>query len=259
VREAYCAAGEKRWPLGRALWSLLLGRDYRVALLGFSYLKCLDDRVDNERDAGRALAVLARQRALLAETASNLAPDPEALPALESWGVRVWRFDRAREGKLHPLFEVILGTMELDVRRRGRVLARAELTAYEDAIGGATLAYLAHFAAPGRALPEAFARAASRAYVGADCLMDLAEDLPLGLVNAPAEDLARLGFAAEDLPDRSEGARRWCAERAGEVTAAFGAAARELRAVEPVSLRLVCRLLLAPKRRKFHRFAERLR
>jgi phytoene/squalene synthetase len=259
VREAYRAAGEKRWPLGRAVWALLLGRHYRTALLGFAYLKCLDALVDGDSDGPRALARLARQRALLAQTASGLAPREDALGPPESWGVRLWRLDRARGGELAPLFEQILATMELDVERRGRALPRERLAAYEHALGAATLGYLASFAAPGRALPEGFVRAASRAYIGADCLLDLREDLAQGLVNAPAEDLARYGFEPAELPDGSEGARRWVAARAAEVAQAFEAAARELLSVEPRRLRIACRLLLAPKQRKFRRFAEGLR
>src|ERR1700752_117510 len=62
VRAAFAAAGEKHFFLARLLYSTIFGAEWGQPILGFAYLKCLDDLVDDDLDSGRARALLATQR-----------------------------------------------------------------------------------------------------------------------------------------------------------------------------------------------------
>jgi hypothetical protein len=253
VREAFRAAGEKRFPLARLLYAAVLGARWKQAVLGFAYFKCVDRLVDEDADAGRALAVLAAQRRLMRHVyAGAVAPEGLALP--ERFGAPVFADDRRIGAPLRAEFEAILASMELDTRRRGTLLGAAALDAYVREVGANVLRCLLYHAAPGVALPPAFVARASRAYLEADALIDLREDLALGVINVPAEDVASLGLS---LDPSDPALRSWIARRAARVLDDFAVARAEGRRLERWSLRLLARMYLAGKERGLRRFLAR--
>ena len=252
VREAFAAAGEKRFFLARVFYRTIFGADWKHAVLGFAYFKCLDTLVDEDPDARRALAVLAAQRRFIARVYAGDAIDGLAPP--ERFGAPFFAYDRAIGSPLRVEFETILASMDLDTRRRGRALDAAALDAYVLEVGGGVFRSLMYHAAPDVVLPTGFLEHASRAYLKADALIDLRHDLALGVVNVPAEDVERYGITL----DCSDSAlRSWIEREAGRVLDDFATALAEGRRLGRWSLRLLAWLYLATKRRGLRRFLVR--
>ncbi len=253
VREAFDASGEKHFLLARALYSLLFGRDWGQAILGFGYLKCLDDLVDEDPDVERALAVLARQTDFIRRVYEHDRIDRSLVPP-ERFGLPFFVYDRNSGGRLRHSFEAILATMEFDTRRRGVVLDEAELDAYFVELGSAVLRFLVFFGAPGFDPPPAFMATASRAYLIADSIIDVRHDLRLGVINLSREDVERFGLTLEaEDPLLLE----WMKERAGAVLELFSEALSHGRRLDRRSLRFLSKLYLSTKRRKLCRFLAR--
>lgn len=253
VREAFDRAGEKRFLLAQLLYPLVFGPAWRDAVLTFAYLKCLDDVVDEDPDAERALAVLARQRVMLARAYAGDAADA-GVGAPERFGLPVFERDRARGARLRGLLEGILATMEFDTRRRGAWLDAAALDTYVIELGSSVFGLFAQLAKPGTTLPPAFVTEGSRAYLYGDALIDLRHDLALGVINVPREDIDR--YRLSGAPD-DEGLRAWVAGRAPEILGHFARASAQARQMRPRGARLFLRLALAAKRRKLRRFLAR--
>jgi hypothetical protein len=256
VREAFDSAGEKHFRLARFFYSILFGRNWMFAILGFAYLKCLDDVVDEDVDTNRALGVLARQKRLI-DRAYGGESVRESLPSPERFGLPFFLYDRAHGNRLRTAFETVLSSMQFDTRRRGRLIGAAALDAYVVQLGSTVFRYLQHFAAPEATLDDRFAAVAARAYLYADALIDLRHDLRLGIVNVPEEDIVRYRLSL-DLDDPH--LRAWMARRAAFVLEQFEQALGLARRLESRPLRLLSRLYLSTKRRSLHRFlaGERL-
>ncbi len=254
VREAFAAAGEKHFFLARVLYSTLFGAQWGQPILGFAYLKCLDDLVDEDLDSGRARALLAAQRRFIANIYAGGGTIAGSLRPPERFGHPFFCHDRQRGAPLRATFESIIATMELDTRRRGIPLSAAALDAYVLALGGGVLRFLMHFAAPDVELPASFVELASRAYLYADALIDVEHDLAFNLINVPMEDIARWGLALDASDPRL---RAWVEYRAAQVLADFDAAMAQARQLERWSLRLLAALYLSAKRRKLLRFLAR--
>lgn len=248
--EAYRASREKNYVLARLLYGTLFGRAWRHAIVGFAWLKCLDDAVDEEPDADRAADTLRRQRRLMERVYGGDGLSGEALPIPDRFGVPLFRRDRALGAPLRPILEAILETMAFDVDRRGKVLSDAELDAHVVKLGGSVLRYLAHFVSMDLRLPDEYVEPASRAYLHADSLIDLAEDLRAGLINIPAEAMERYG-----IDPRSPGpeVEAWRRNQVPGITALFEEARSHTRRIDSRAMRLLSSLFLARKRRHFER------
>lgn len=250
AREAFHAAGEKRYPLARLAYPLLLGPDWRYALLAWGYIKTLDDLVDEEASAQQSLDVLKLQAELIERIYAGLPPRSQ-LSRTEVFGEAFFRWDRSHGARLRTPLEAVLRSMEYDIRRRGCPEPFAGIDAYLVEMGGALFDLLVHFAVPRLDLPSGLRESACRAYLYADTLMDLEHDLAFGLVNVPLEDLDAWGIDP-DTPDAST-LRRWVADRAPAVEAQFELAFARLRRLPRVP-GAWGRLLLGQKRRRFRHF-----
>jgi hypothetical protein len=98
--------------------------------------------------------------------------------------------DALGPGVLRAPVEAVLRSIESDARRRNLLTSRSELDRWALDMGGATLRYLAWacFVSPDRGLPDAFVRAASLAYLLADCAIDVDEDLAVGILRVAREE-----------------------------------------------------------------------
>lgn len=251
VREAFNAAGEKRYILARLAYPYFLGTNWRWALVGWAYIKCLDDLVDEDEASESAIKKLKAQMQLLEQTYAGSLPDP-GLSKLESYGQKFFAWDRGCGAPLRSSVEMIIETMEFDLRRRGLALPREEIDAYIIKMGGAIADYFTHFAMPGRKPSAGLKNAGIRAYLYADTLMDLAHDLKFGLINIPAEDLESEGIY---LTKGFEACREWVALQAPRVEGHFDEAINLMREM-PGCTRLWCRFLLNRKRKAFRRFLD---
>lgn len=252
VREAFDAAGEKHFLLARTLYAVLFGRDWGQAILGFGYLKCLDDLVDEDPDSERALAVLARQTDFI-RTIYEFG-EVESLAGPERYGFPFFVHDRDRGAPLRSSFETILATMEFDTRRRGIVLDAAELDDYFVELGSGVLRFLLQFGAPDFEPPTAFITQASRAYLMADALIDVRHDLNQGVINISKQDVDRFALSLE--PD-DPSLVAWIGEYAPIVMQLFREALAHGFRLSRRSLRLLSALYLSTKRRSLNRFIAR--
>lgn len=253
LREAFAASGEKRFELSSRLYPRLFGPDWDYVLLGFAYVKVIDNVVDVEPDAEKALAYLSRQRRLLEACYGGAAPAAGELPAPDRFGHQFFLQDARAGGPLRSCFEEVFAVMEFDVRRRGRVLSHEELDAHLVATGEPGIRFLTTFMAPEVELPPAYLALASRAYLWADSLLDLEEDLADGLINVPAEAIERFQLtpAADD-----RGLPLWVAEQAGRAMGYFDQALAQTDELEHPALILFCKLYLGRKRKKLVRLLE---
>jgi hypothetical protein len=253
VREAFEAAREKHYLIARTLYPAVFGAEWRSAILTFSYLKCLDDLVDEDPDPQRALATLDRQRVAIERGYSGGLPATSAGP--ERFGMPVFARDRHRGGSLRDPVEAILDSMEFDTRRRGEQLDAAALDAYVLDLGSRVFDLFSRLTASCSALAEDLVAEGSRAYLYADALIDLQHDLALGVINVSREDVSRHALCCRPGDARLQA---WIAERAPAVFAHFARALAQLRTLPGWRLRYFLVLFLANKQRKLRRYVAAL-
>ena len=141
------------------------------------------------------------------------------------------------------------------MRRRYQVLAGSVLDAYFVKMGQATIEYTTYFVSPGVRLPPSYIQSASRAYLYADTLMDLEHDLRLGIINIPAEDIEPFRL---DLRAGGDTLRHWVTTRSAAVEQYYREALRETARLDNFRIRLLSRLYLFRKRRRFRAFLEQM-
>jgi hypothetical protein len=245
----YAAAGEKRLWLARAAFPFLLGPAWQYALLAFAYLKLFDNLVDEDADSVRASDAFGTHRALAARIYAGEAPSP-ALPVVQQIGAFVFQFDRTNGCPLRRHLEDAVESMAIDIARRGKLLSEAEIDANLHLGGGGTLRACVWFAAPDLELPESLVNAICDAYMHADSLIDLEHDLAFGLINVPAEAVAR----GVDPSHPDERLAQWARDEARRCRASFDAALDRLPEIPSWRVRALARLMLLTKRRKLRRF-----
>ena len=251
--EAFRRSGEKNYLLSKVFYSALFGSGWKYALLGFSYLKCLDNAVDEDPVADRAWSVLVSQRELIDELYAGT-PTERERPIPDRYGYYFFSYDKSHGSPVRPYIESLIETMEFDVRRRGQVLSSAELDGYMLKAGEAVIRFLAHFVSKDLELPRPFVEHASRAYLYADSLIDLEHDLELGIINVSAEDIERYEI---DLGGANGGLAQWMETQAQQITTLFDQALSKGRCLDHRTMRLLSQLFLGRKKRELRRFMER--
>jgi phytoene/squalene synthetase len=248
--EAKQASGEALPLPKRISYALLFGADWRYSMLGYAYLRCVDDIVDVGQDEATSLELMATQRELMdAAYEGTLKPEDAFGPA--RFGLPFFAWDRDQGAPLRAEFKSFLDTMEFDIRRRGRVPSAAELDDYVLATGHAFLRCLAYFSTGNPEMPAPCLDLGSRAYLHADALMDLEEDLAVGLINMPPEVVEEYAI---DLEEPTAGFARWRPVRAAEVLEYFRQAHSTIPSIDRWSMRILYRHFLHRKKRRFLRF-----
>lgn len=251
--EAMAASGEPL-PLGKRIaYRLLFGKDWRFSLLGYAYLRCIDNTVDDVEDRATSLELMAAQREFIAAAYEGTLETKE-VGAPGSYGLPFFFWDRDRGAPLRPQFEAFLDTMEFDIRRRGQVPSAEDLDHYFLTMGRAFIRCLAYFATGKPELPEACLDPGSRAYLCADALMDLEEDLAVCIINIPQEIIEEYAI---DLEEPASGLDRWRPVRTAEVLEYFRQARETVPLINKLSMRILYRYFLGRKKRRFLRFLRR--
>jgi phytoene/squalene synthetase len=250
--DAMRASGEPL-PLAKKLsYAILFGADWRYSLLGYAYLRLVDNVVDDGQDEATSLELLASQRGFMAGVYEGTLGEQQAVGP-GRYGLPFFVWDRDKGSRLRAQFEAFLDTMEFDVRRRDRVPSATELDDYVLTTGHAFLRCLSYFATGELELPDSCLDLGSRAYLYADALMDLEEDLAVGLINFPPEVMEKYAI---DLEAPQAGLARWRPVRAAEVLDYFRQAHATITTIDNRSMRLLYRHFLARKKRRFQRFLE---
>lgn len=252
-REALEASGEALPLTKRLFYKLFFGPDWRYALWSYAYLRCVDDVVDAESKVEQSLELVAAQKEFIQEVYDGR-NDGHDLDAPARYGYPFFAWDRDNGAPLRAHVEAVLNTIDFDLRRRERVLSEAELDAYMLEIGRPFFRYVAYFASGTAEVPLACLDPGSRAYLYADALMDLEEDLAVGLINVPAEAIAEYSI---DLENPGPGLERWRPVRIDEVLGYFREAQTSVDRIENRKVRLLYRFYLARKKRRFLRYLRR--
>jgi hypothetical protein len=252
VRASFQRVGEKRYGLARLGFRILLGRGWRIALLGFAYLKAVDNHVDAERDREQALAWLRERRSRLAQAyAEGMLPGEPS--EIEADGLAFARYDRALGSPLRDWFEQELDVIEGDVSGRGATMSLAELEAWTIRAGRPVVLCITHFTSPRRPLPPECVDRISKAYLLADSLLDVEEDLALDVIKIPREAIERHGIRLA-FPD--PGIDRWLAEYGPVVVRELDDALRAIWRIPGLRTRVLAAMMLRQKRRRLRSFLE---
>jgi phytoene/squalene synthetase len=248
--DAMQASGEPL-PLPKRLsYRVLFGADWRYSLLGYAYLRCVDDIVDSAEDPKVSLELMAEQREFIDKAYGGTLVEEEVI-APARYGLAFFAWDRENGAPLRPHFEAFLDTMEFDIRRRHKVPSAAELDNYVLTTGHAFLRCMVYFATGKQELPDSCLDLGSCAYLCADALMDLEEDLEVGLINFSDEIVAKYHI---DLESPYEGLERWKPVRVAEILEFFDQARATIPSIGSLPMRILYRHFLARKKRRFLRF-----
>lgn len=181
------------------------------AFLAYAYFRWVDDVIDaSTSDRSARLEFVARQKRLLAGeepsgAASGLAPEERIL-------VELLRRRRGSHGGLTSYLHKMMGVMEFDAARRGRLITQNELDRYSELLATGVMDALAYFIGHHQAYPESESRVL--AIVGAHIshmLRDTSADVAAGYYNIPRHVLEAGRIAPDDVS--SPAYRDWVRQR----------------------------------------------
>ncbi len=187
---------------------LLADRDLSDdCLRAYAYFRWADDMIDvtlqSDEERGEFIT---RQQTLIEDLyqgkrPADLCPQEEMLADLIA-------HDRGPDSGLRSFIRNFMAVIAFDARRSGHPVSRRELSAYTACLGTAVMDGILYFIRNGHPYPRTPER--TLAVVGAHIthmLRDTLEDLPRGIINVPAEDIAAYGLSLEDTG--SEAFRGW--------------------------------------------------
>jgi len=184
-------------------------------LRAYAYFRWADDMIDlTFQSRGERTAFITRQRLLIEDLYQgnrpvDLCPEEEMLADLIT-------HDRGPDNGLRSFIYNFMAVIEFDAKRNGRLVTRRELIDYTTWLANAVIDGIQYFIGNGYPYPKTKDR--TLAVVGAHLvhmLRDTLEDIPVGFVNIPAEDVQIYNICLEDV--ENESFRRWAggqAERA---------------------------------------------
>jgi hypothetical protein len=253
LKEAFYVSKEKNYVLSKILYSSILRlRDWEYCFLGFAYLKCLDNLIDEEMNAESSTSLLTYQKELISKIYSNKLTEKD-LRIPEKLGYYFFCYDKENGSLLRPFIQSTIETMEFDIKRRNKILSSSELDRYAIKVGGASIKYLAYFVSKDLKLPQSFIEQASRAYVYADSLIDIKKDLKIGIINIPNEDIERYKINLKILDDRFY---QWLDARSKKVLKHFKEALKETNHLNNLSMKILAYLYLFRKRNQLCKFLK---
>jgi len=180
-------------------------------LRAYAYFRWADDTIDiGLLDwAGRS-AFIARQRNLIEklyrrEHVDGLCREERMLADLIA-------HDRGTDGGLRSFIDNFMAVIAFDADRQGRPISRQELSRYTSNLATAVMDGIQYFIGNGESYPKTSDR--NLAVTGAHIthmLRDVREDLPVGIINVPAEALCDQDIRPLDLD--SERFRAWVREQ----------------------------------------------
>ena len=180
------AASKQSYLTARLLADRDLSDD---CLRAYAYFRWADDVVDHPSQPLTARnAFIARQKMLVdsfyhGNPPMDLCPEEQILADLIT-------HDRGPESGLNSFIHNFMKVIEFDADRRGRLTTRAELTAYMSWLATAVMDGIQYFIGNGHPYPKTADR--STAVMGAHLahmLRDTLEDLQVGIINIPVEDM----------------------------------------------------------------------
>jgi len=205
-------------------------------LRAYAYFRWADDTIDIALQSGDdRSAFIVRQQALIlrlyrGERPTDLCPEEQMLADLIA-------HDRGPDSGLRSFIRNFMAVIAFDAGRNGHPVSRRELSAYTVCLGTAVMDGLLYFIGNGHPYPRTPDR--TLAVVGAHLthmLRDTLEDLPVGFVNIPAEDIESHGICLEDV--ESEPFRRWVRGQVEQARSCFREGKRYIDSLDVLRAKL---------------------
>ena len=216
---------------------LLADRDLADdCLRAYAYFRWADDLIDITLQSGdERAAFIVRQQALIerlyrGDRPADLCPEEAMLADLIA-------HDRGPDSGLRSFIRSFMAVIAFDAGRNGRPVSRRELSAYTVCLGTAVMDGLLYFIANGHPYPRTPER--NRAVIGAHIthmLRDTLEDLPVGFVNIPIEDIQSHGICLQDV--ESEPFRLWVREQVEQARSCFREGKRYIDSLDVLRAKL---------------------
>jgi len=172
-----------------------------VYTLCYAYFRWFDDIVDSLRlHPEESRFIINRQKRFLSELYSE--EPPEEISTEELFLAHLVRFDRTQGKNLRQDLENLVGSMEFDADRRGKVISSQELEQYID---DNVIPYvnIASSILNVKDFPKQDLIEIARAGFVVNYLYDLREDLTLGYINISSEEIEQYEIYLEN-PDSRE-------------------------------------------------------
>ena len=199
---------------------LLADRDLADdCLRAYAYFRWADDTIDiSLRSCEERTAFIARQKDLIDrlymhEYPLGLSPEEEMLADLIA-------HDRRSDSGLQSFIRNFMAVIEFDAHRTGRLISQRELAVYTTCLATAVMDGLLYFIGNGHPYPRTPDR--TMAVVGAHLthmLRDTLEDLPVGFINIPAEEIEARNIHLDDV--ESEPFRQWVMGQVQQARSSF--------------------------------------
>jgi len=181
------------------------------AFRAYGYFRWIDDVVDvDSRNRFDRTSFMTRQKEIIRELyrgdrPADLTPEEEMVADL------IWRH-KANDGGVHSYIQKMLGVIDFDAQRRGKLVSAEKLVWYSDALGASVVDAIQFFIGSGEAYPKTDDRysAGIAAHI-AHILRDMRADIADGFVNIPREYLEQHGIDPEDVEHSAF--RSWVRER----------------------------------------------
>lgn len=181
------------------------------AYRSYGYFRWVDDLLDaNLGTQSEKLAFINRQQSLL--DACYRGEMPEDVCTEEWMLVDMVRNDTEENSGLQAYLRNMMGVMDFDARRRGRLITQAELVEYSRMLATAVTEALFYFIGheDPKPCPEVRYLAVTAAHI-THMLRDTFEDTASGYYNIPREVLEMQGITADDL--QSQAYWQWVKKR----------------------------------------------
>jgi phytoene/squalene synthetase len=205
-------------------------------LRAYAYFRWADDIIDiTYQSSEDRTAFIVRQQALIeslyrGERPAGRCPEEEMLADLIA-------HDRGPESGLRSFIRNFMAVIAFDAARSGHPVSRRELTTYTTCLATAVMDGLLYFIGNGHPYPRLPER--TLAVIGAHIthmLRDTLEDLPRGIVNIPAEDIAAYDLNPEDT--HNEAFRRWTRTQVEEARHCFREGMRYIDSLDVLRAKL---------------------
>ena len=212
--------------------------------LCYAYFRWFDDIVDSLRlGPEESKFVLERQKRFLTQLYSQELP--EELSTEELFLAHLVKFDKIHGKDIGGDLGALISCLEFDANRRGKIISTRELERY---VGDNVISYI-NIASAILNLKDSLKKDLidiSRAGFVMDYIFDLREDMNLGYVNIPLEDIERYKIELGDL--NSDVLRTWVRDKVENLRETlFNNPFREL----PLLARAIAESMTWKRRRKF--------
>ncbi|HEU0296156.1 MAG TPA: squalene/phytoene synthase family protein [Anaerolineales bacterium] len=208
------------------------------AFRAYGYFRWVDDVLDADSGSwSERRAFLERQKSLLEKCDRNDVPGDVNIQ--EKMLVELVQHDQEKNSGLQLYLNNMMQVMDLDLRRRGRLISQVELNEYTRWLATAVMEAIHYFIGHGDFAPHDETRylAVSGAHI-THMLRDTFDDMQLGYYNIPREVLDTNHIGPQDV--QSDAYRAWVKSRVQLAREYFQAGKRYFAQVENPRCRLAC-------------------